>query len=95
MRPGQLEGLDGVRDELAHRGGFEEFAAPLGVSEAGQVDRDQMGVLGQARPHLLEGVEAFGPRAEEDRRYLARLAFGIADGQAVDFFDLWLNGRVG
>jgi hypothetical protein len=48
MRPGQLERLDGVRDELAHRGRFEEFVAPLGVSEAGQVDRDQMGVLGQA-----------------------------------------------
>lgn len=48
MWPVQLERLDGVRDELAHRGRFEEFVAPLGVSEARQVDRDQTSVLGKA-----------------------------------------------
>jgi hypothetical protein len=34
MRSGQVEPLDGVRDELAHRWRFDEFVAPLGVSEA-------------------------------------------------------------
>ena len=48
VRTGQPEGFDRVRDELPHRGRFQELVAPLGVSEARQVDRDQMGVLGQA-----------------------------------------------
>jgi hypothetical protein len=46
---------------------------------------------GKTRPHLLEGVEAFGPRAEEDRRRVARLAFGVPDRQAVDLLSA---GRV-
>jgi hypothetical protein len=50
---------------------------------------------GKTRPHLLEGAEAFGPRAEEDRRHVARLAFGVPDRQAVDLFDLCLDGRAG
>jgi hypothetical protein len=33
---------------LRSRPGCEEVVAPLGVPEAGQVDRDQVGVLGQA-----------------------------------------------
>ena len=93
MRPVQSERVNGMRDELAHRGRFEEFVAALRVPEARQVDRDQMGVLGQARPHLLEGVEAFGPRAEEYRRYFPRLALGIADRQAVDLSCLCLDER--
>jgi hypothetical protein len=51
--------------------------------------------VGKTRPHLLEGVEAFEPRAEGDRRHVARLAFGVRDRQAVDLFDLCLDGEAG
>ncbi len=56
-----------------------------------QVDRNKMRMLRQAQPHLLECVEAFRPRAQQNRRYFARRAFRITNRQAVDRSSLGLN----
>ena len=57
----------------------------LRVAETGQVNGDQMGVLGKLVPHRLEAVEALRPGAEQQGIdvTIAR-TFRVADRQAVD-----------
>jgi hypothetical protein len=81
-------------DELAHRARRQERVAPLGMAEARQVDRDEMRVLSEAVPHLVEGMNALRPGAQEERVVVARLAFGEADFQSVDRPELRLDRSV-
>src|SRR6202035_1525506 len=47
--------------------GFISSSAALGPAEPRRVNRDQMRILGQLRPHLLECKHTFRPRAQQDR----------------------------
>jgi hypothetical protein len=61
------------------------------MAEAGQVDGDQMRVLGEAVPHLVEGMNAFRPGAQQERVIVTLLALGEADPKAVDRPELRLD----
>ncbi len=80
--------------ELAHRPRRHQRVATLGMAEPGQVDRHQVRVFGEAEPRRLEGVQAFRPRAQQERVIVAVLALGGADGQPVDDPVLRLDGTV-
>ena len=43
-----------------------------------------MRVLGEPVPHLVEGEQALGPRAQEQRILVAGVALGEANVQPVD-----------
>ena len=98
-------GTDGVRvlepervgdanDELAHRPRREQRIATLGMTEPRQVDRHQMRVFGESRPHRLEREQALRPRAQQEGVIVPVLALGEADGQPVDRPELHLDGCV-
>jgi hypothetical protein len=53
-------------------------------TEAGQVDRDEVGVLGEPVPGRREGEQALGPRVQQQRVDVARGALGVADLQPVE-----------
>jgi hypothetical protein len=78
-------------DEPTHRPRREERGATLGVSEPGQVHRDHVGVLSEPVPHLAEGEQALGPRAEEECVVVTLRALGEPDPEAVDRPELWLE----
>jgi hypothetical protein len=61
------------------------------MAEAWQVDRDQMRVLGEAVPHLVEGVNGLRPGAQQKCVVASLLALGEADLQAVDRSELRLD----
>jgi hypothetical protein len=51
----------------------------LGMTEPGQVDRDQVGAGSQLLPCRLEGEQAFRPRAQQQGVLVAVLACGETD----------------
>jgi len=98
-------GPDGVRilepqrvgeadHELAHRSRRQQIVATLGMTEAWQVDRHQVCVFGQSRPHRLEGEQALGPRVQQEGVVAPILALGEADRQSVDGAELRLDRLV-
>ena len=80
--------LDDLSDEFTHCRRREQFVPPLRVPEPRQVNRHEVCVLGESGPHLLEREEALRPRAQENSRYVAGVAFGISDRQAINLSDL-------
>jgi hypothetical protein len=78
------EGVRCADEELRHRPGGQQRVPALGMTEPGQVDRHQMGMLGEPRPHLLEREQAFRPRAEQQSVIVVILALGEPDCQPVD-----------
>ena len=94
MRVLEPEGVGDADDELAHRPRGQQRIAALGMAEPRQVNRDQVRMLGQPRPHRLEGEQAFWPWAEHQRVIVAVLALGEADGQPVDDPEPHLDGCV-
>src|SRR5271154_4425006 len=91
MRPREPELLNDLSDELAHHRRREEVVPSLRMAKPRQVDRDEMGVLCEPGPHLLECEETFRPRTQENCRYVAWLTFGITDCQTVNLPDLGLD----
>jgi len=91
VRAPQSELLDNVSNELAHCRRREQVVPALRVPEPRQVDRHEVRVLGKPGPHLLEREEALRPRAQENSRYVAGVAFGIPDRQAINLSDLGLD----
>ena len=67
----QLPLVDQADEEPTHGLRREEVDAPLRLPEAGKVDREHVSRRAQPRPQLLPGVEALGPRAQEQQRHLA------------------------
>jgi hypothetical protein len=65
------------------------------MTEARQVDGDEVRMPGEPQPHLLEREDAFGPWTQENCGGVARPALCVAYGQAVYVSDLSLDGRVG
>jgi hypothetical protein len=81
-------------DELPHGARRQERVATLGMPEAGQVDGHEVRVLGEAAPHLVEGMKALRPGAQQERVIVTLLALGEADLQSVDRPELRLDRRV-
>ncbi len=79
VRGVQLPLVDQADEEAAHGLRRVEVDAALRLPEAGKVDRDHVPGRAEPRPQLLPGVEALGPRAQEQQR---QLAVGIGLGEA-------------
>jgi hypothetical protein len=96
MRLLQPERIGKAHNELAHRARRHERVASLGVSEAWEVDRHKVRVLGKPRPRRLERIQALRPRAEEESMYTPSrvLTLGVTDGQPINCAKLRLDGRV-
>jgi hypothetical protein len=80
----QIESVRNTHDKLAHRAGIHQFLAALRSAEPWWVNRDQVRILGQSRPHLLERKHAFRPWTQQDRFLSRAAAVGESDRQAVD-----------
>jgi hypothetical protein len=78
-------------DELPHGARRQERVATLGMPEAGEVGGHEMRVLGEAVPHLVEGVKALRPGAQQERVIVPLLALGEADLKPVDRPELRLD----
>ncbi|BAY49388.1 hypothetical protein SAMD00079811_70170 [Scytonema sp. HK-05] len=78
----QPERVGKAHNELAHRARKHERVAALGVSEAREVDRHEVRVLGKPRPRWLERIQALRPRTEEEGMHTSPwvLTLGVADG---------------
>ena len=94
MRVLEPECVGDANDELAHRPRRQQRIATLGMTEPRQVDRHQMGVLGESRPGRFEREQALRPRAQQEGVIVPVLALGEADGQPVDRPELRLDGCV-
>jgi hypothetical protein len=86
--------VDEADHELTHRARRQQLVATLGMTEARQVDRHQMRMLGQSRPHRLESQQALRPRAQQEGIITSLLALGEADRQSIDSAELRLDRYV-
>ena len=95
MRLLEPERVGGANDELAHGPRRHQASSALGLTEPRQVDRHQVGVLGEPRPRRLEREQALRPRAQQEGVVVPLLALGEADRQPIDGPELgwidWLN----
>jgi hypothetical protein len=92
VRACEPEGVGSVDDELAHRPRRQQRIAALRMTEPWQVDRHQVRVLGEPRPHRLERQQAFWPRAQQQGVIVMVLALGETDRQPVDDPELiWMG----
>ena len=80
----QPERVGDGEHELAHRSRGHQGVAALGVAEPRQVDRHQMGLLGELPPDRLEGQQRLRPRTEQQCVVVVAPALGEPDRQAVD-----------
>jgi hypothetical protein len=71
-------------DEVAHRPRRHQRISPLRTPEPWQIDRDQVSLLGQARPHCFVREDALGPRTEQQRIRIALIAFGEPNRYPID-----------
>jgi len=94
MRMLEPEGVGSAENEVAHRPRGQQRIAAQRMTEPRQVDRHQMGVLGEPRPHRLEHEQALRPRAEQQGLLAAVLAESEPDRQPVDDPEPYLEGRV-
>jgi hypothetical protein len=77
-------------DELTHGTRRQERVATLGMPES-RVDGHEMRVPCEPIPHLVEGVDALRPGAQQERVIVPLLALGEADLQPVDRPELRLD----
>lgn len=85
MRAREAEMARGLDDEVPHRFRCDYIGSSLRSAEAWQVEGQDIEALGQRRPDLQEGHEAFWPGAEQQQRFRAGARRpGIANGQSVD-----------
>jgi hypothetical protein len=89
VRPPQLRLDDEPSQESTHRARGQQVVPAFGRAEAGKVDGEEAGVLGQRRPHRRERVQALRPGTREhDNRSGAATAVGVPDVDSADGTEL-------
>ncbi len=70
VRVAELPLVDQPQQEPTHGPWGKQLSSALGLAEAREIDGDEAGVLGQARPDGVPREQALGPGIEEQDRLL-------------------------